>query len=185
MHFHRIRLKCGFTLGDIGSADGAFVRFTNSTPMHFKRPSRPVLLRSGGIPVYRSTPRPAQVIDCDKVLTTGPAFRGQTLHRAYLDLSPATTDIAKLRRRPRRIYLSPQEERLALRCLDFVGEEFLSGLYVRWKVRLPIKWWSHDRYRRSSITSAAASFVQLEAGAITHPRLEERSTCEERLESAI
>ena len=87
MYPRRIRLQCGFTLGDIVALTGAVRELHEQYPSAFEtdvETSAPEVWWHN--PYVTRPPTPAQVVECDKVLIDRTGARGKHYIAAYLDL---------------------------------------------------------------------------------------------------
>jgi FkbM family methyltransferase len=176
MYPRRIRLQCGFTLGDIVALTGAVRELHEQYPSAFETD-----VETSAPEVWWHNPHvtrlrtPAQVVECDKVLIDRTGARGKHYVAAYLDLLNAQLGTsAVLRRVAGDIYLSQQEKDWYSDIWNLCGEELPFWIVCPGgKFDLPIKWWSHDRYQNVvNHFRGRIQFVQVGNWGNYHPKLE-------------
>jgi FkbM family methyltransferase len=176
MRVRRVRLKCGYALGDIIALTGAVRELHEQYPGAFvtdvETSAEEVWWHNPYITQLHTS---AQVIDCNRVSIDHTGSRGQHYIGAYLDLLNAElgTD-AKLRRVAGDIHLSAQEKDWYSDIWSLCGEEVPFWIVCAGgKFDLPVKWWSLGRYQEViDHFRGQIQFVQVGNWGSYHPKLE-------------
>ncbi|HEV8542608.1 MAG TPA: FkbM family methyltransferase [Verrucomicrobiae bacterium] len=175
MSQRRVRLRCGFSLGDIVALTGAVRELHEQFPGQFLTDvstscpqvwwHNPYVTRLCGA---------VQTIDCSKVLIDRTGASGQHYIGAYLELFNRELGVnASLRRTGGDIHLSKEEKGTYSDVWTFCRKELPFWIICSGgKFDLPIKWWSHQRYQRVvDHFQGRIQFVQIGTWGNYHPRL--------------